>query len=701
MASKNDVVINVIADTKKAIAGMAKFAVGIGAAVLVARKLVKVGADLVNAYGEQEKAETKLSAAIRATGKEGEMSTDKLGELASSLQKVTTYGDEVTLSAMAMTQQLADLDQEGLEKVTPGILDFAAAMGVDLNTAASLIGKTLGSSTNALTRYGVEVDMSGTKAEKLAAVTQALNDKFGGTAEALAETTLGGMAQFQNAVGDLKEAGGEMIAQFLSPTIDRLTDLIGKANDARAATKAFRDAINTEGGATAEDLMAVDEAKFERFTKNLSVALESFKTLPSSQIASNIANLAEYYNLSLGLVADTAIEMGIITQELLSQNEAYVNLNSFQTRAKEGAVRYALEQKNAADETARLAELSKANAEAAELIAQYSAEFFPQEPLTRIEETAEALAVIQEKINSVALLGGDLSELGALRNALRDLLGELRLADEMGDPADLVFAPMLGLGPPGQIANMNAVTMGMKLQAETIKGVAEIMKDPALLDLPLILQGKGPSEPVDLEYFKKQFTEFSGVIGGKYVPAVKEAIEVDQFWGAIALDSYGTIAAGLSGLTEEEEKLKAITDNLKDSLIAAFGSDTLDMLEGFGAAMVGGADGAEMAAQSLEDFANAILSNLPTLLFQAGLAAFSGGFPQLGAGLIVASGIAAIGKGIAGEISSRDSVGVSSVGGSTVYNYNTYAPQIAGSMLTEREVTNNLLATSAGNNRGY
>ncbi|KKL13897.1 hypothetical protein LCGC14_2521180, partial [marine sediment metagenome] len=77
---------------------------------------------------------------------------------ASGLQKVTTFGDEATLSAMAMVQQLADLNQEGLEKVTPAMLDFAAAMDVDLQTAATLIGKTLGSTTNALSRYGIEID---------------------------------------------------------------------------------------------------------------------------------------------------------------------------------------------------------------------------------------------------------------------------------------------------------------------------------------------------------------------------------------------------------------------------------------------------------------------------------------------------------------------------------------------------------------
>jgi len=693
VATRQDVIINVIADTKKAIGGMAAFAVGIGTAIIAARKLVKIGTDMVNAFGEQEQAEAKLAAAVRATGREHEISVERMGKLASSLQKVTTFGDEATLSAMAMTQQLSNLSQEGLENVTPGILDFAAAMDVDLNTAATLVGKTLGSTTNALTRYGVEVDMSGTKAEKLASITQALNDKFGGTAEALAETTLGGMAQFQNAVGDLKEAGGEMLAEFLSPTIKRLTDLITAANEARQATKEFRDAHKTGGAATEEELMGISVEKFRQYKTELEETIEiASRFLLEADIGTTLVAIAQAEGLSLTLVKDIAVTMGVVTEEALLQNEAFARMAQGQAVFASKNKEFNRYQEASRKDAERRAELIIAETEASKLIAQYSADFFPQEPLTRIEETAEALAVIQEKINSVALLGGDLSELGALRNALRELLGELKLAEEMGDPADLPFAPLLGLGPAGQVGQMNGVTMAMKLQGEVMSGVAEIMKDPALMDLPLILQGDGT---VDLEYFKNQFTELSGAIGGKYVPAVKEAIEVDQFWGAIALNSTGP---AINTLVDEADALEWAIENLGDSLKKVFGNETLEMLEGFGAAMMGGADGAEMAAQSVKDFAKGILDNLPTLLFQAGLMAFSAGLPELGAGLLVASGIAAIVKGAVGVVEERqssDDGGVSSKS-ITVNNVN-----IGGSMITEKGLTDSLLSTAFSNTRGY
>lgn len=251
MASRDDVIINIIADVKQAISGIATFAAKMGAAMIAIRAVtgaikagINIAADLVKAYGEDEKAATQLAAAIRATGRESEISVYAIRELASSLQQVTTYGDEATVSAVAMVQQLSNLNEDGLKKVTPAMLDFAAAMGVDLNTAATLIGKTLGSTTNALSRYGIEVDMTGTESEKLAELVGVLTEKFGGMAEAMGTTSLGEAEKFKNAFGDLKEAMGEVVNTGVGPMRKWLTGLmqelasnIGKANELRDAIR--------------------------------------------------------------------------------------------------------------------------------------------------------------------------------------------------------------------------------------------------------------------------------------------------------------------------------------------------------------------------------------------------------------------------------------------------------------------------------
>ena len=231
MPTRDSVYVDVIAETKKAVAGMAKFAAGVGAAVLILRKLKSSVDEMVQLYGQQEMAERKLATAIRITGHEGEISTEAMIDYAKQLQNITVYGDEATLSAMAMVQQLSDLNEKGLKQITPLIQDFASAMDLDLEMAASLVGKTLGSTTNALTRYGVVVDMSGTKTEKLASLTEALEGKFGGMSEELAGTTLGRMQQMQNAMGDFKETVGGFIAIPMVPMIQRMTRFINTVNE--------------------------------------------------------------------------------------------------------------------------------------------------------------------------------------------------------------------------------------------------------------------------------------------------------------------------------------------------------------------------------------------------------------------------------------------------------------------------------------
>ena len=168
-------------------------------------------------------------------------------DLAAELQAVTTFGDEATISAMAMLQQLGDLNEQGLKQITPLLQDFAAAMRVDLNTAATLIGKTLGSTTNALSRYGIELDAMAPKSEKLAQLTEALEEKFGGAAIAMGQTTLGAIKSLNNAMGDLKEEGGRAAAEGLKPVVKWLTGVFTSATNAAKQLRLVNEALAGTG----------------------------------------------------------------------------------------------------------------------------------------------------------------------------------------------------------------------------------------------------------------------------------------------------------------------------------------------------------------------------------------------------------------------------------------------------------------------
>ena len=102
----------------------------------------------IDAFGRQELAEKKLEVALGRT-------SNMLLKQASALQKSTMFGDEAIIEAQALIGSFVK-EEEAIAAATKATLDLAAAKGMDLTAAADLVSKTLGSSTNALSRYGIQ-----------------------------------------------------------------------------------------------------------------------------------------------------------------------------------------------------------------------------------------------------------------------------------------------------------------------------------------------------------------------------------------------------------------------------------------------------------------------------------------------------------------------------------------------------------------
>ena len=175
----------------------------------------------------QEKAERKLQTAL------GKTNTALLHH-ASALQKVTEFGDEEIINAQALFAAYTD-DEEAIKAATQATLDLASAKGMDLNTAADLVSKSVGSSTNALSRYGITIKGSVNSTQRLNHATREISNLYGGQATDQAETFGGSLKQLSNATGDLSEQIGE----FLSPVVS----IIAKdfKQSAEAATDFFRE----------------------------------------------------------------------------------------------------------------------------------------------------------------------------------------------------------------------------------------------------------------------------------------------------------------------------------------------------------------------------------------------------------------------------------------------------------------------------
>lgn len=212
------------------------------AAVAVTAAAAAIGFALKKAVSEatkQEDAVNRLNFALQSTGQFSQQASNDLQAFASQLQETTRFGDDAVLSAAALIQQLAALDSKGLKRATQASADFAAFLGGDLESAASLVAKAIEGNVGVLGRYGIKVQQGATQAETLNNVLTALESRFKGSAANQVNTFSGAMDQLANAFGDVFEEVGNVIIQ--NPVI------ISLIKDTKAAFKAAGDQIKEYG----------------------------------------------------------------------------------------------------------------------------------------------------------------------------------------------------------------------------------------------------------------------------------------------------------------------------------------------------------------------------------------------------------------------------------------------------------------------
>lgn len=165
------------------------------------------------AYKEAEEAQNALTRSMVNAGVYSKALADNYKKQADDLSKLTAFEDDAITAAQATLQT----HLKGIAitpQLTKAVLDLAAAKKMDLSSAAELVGKTIGTETNALARQGIEISNTTDKNKRLAEVVHAVNSAMGGQAEAGAKG-LGVFVQLQNSVGNLfEELGGRLAPMF-------------------------------------------------------------------------------------------------------------------------------------------------------------------------------------------------------------------------------------------------------------------------------------------------------------------------------------------------------------------------------------------------------------------------------------------------------------------------------------------------------
>jgi hypothetical protein len=206
---------SILAKTKRELSDLKNWAVAAFAAL--------TSGAAVMAFKEAEEATNKLNQSLINNGIYTKELSAEYQKMASELQSVTTFEDDAIKAAQASMQ--AYLGQTKISKeLMTATLDLAAAKKIDLASAAEMVGKSIGTGTNALARQGIELDKNAPKGERMAKVIEGLNTQFGGQAEAAAQG-LGALTQAKNAIGDLLEVVGEKFAPFIVRGAQAVTQL--------------------------------------------------------------------------------------------------------------------------------------------------------------------------------------------------------------------------------------------------------------------------------------------------------------------------------------------------------------------------------------------------------------------------------------------------------------------------------------------
>lgn len=201
--------------------------VALGAARTAFDSIKNVLIDSVKAYTEQEMQVKQLETVLKSTGGAVGMTKDELIKLSSSLQSMTTYGDEAILGAENLLLTFTKIGKDIFPDALGIVLDMSTALGQDLKSSAIQVGKALQDpilGVTALRRVGVNFSDDQAKLIKRLVETghtldaqkyilQELQTEFGGSAKASAETFGGSLQQLQNLMGDFQEEIGKAIAE--------------------------------------------------------------------------------------------------------------------------------------------------------------------------------------------------------------------------------------------------------------------------------------------------------------------------------------------------------------------------------------------------------------------------------------------------------------------------------------------------------
>jgi len=182
--------------------------------------------DSLKSFMDSDKVVVKLNASLKAQGIYTEQLSKEMQKFAGELQKQTIFSDEAIISSQNLLTTFG-LAGRQMKEATIAAANLASGLGIDLQTATLLVGKASTGATESLGRYGLKIDETIPAGEKFGALLKEINGRFGGAAQAEADSYAGRMENLKNRFDDVKEQIGEALTPALDKALTFIESFIG------------------------------------------------------------------------------------------------------------------------------------------------------------------------------------------------------------------------------------------------------------------------------------------------------------------------------------------------------------------------------------------------------------------------------------------------------------------------------------------
>lgn len=248
---------------------------------------------------EEEQANLRLRTSLDMSRGARVSGMRDLKSFAEEQSRVTIYTHEEVESTMALLASMTELDNEGLKKVTKGVIGLSATLGPNeggLGGATMRVMRAIEGNAAGLKRVGIEIDDTLPKGEQLAQLQEKLANLYP-KATAELDTTGGSIKNLKKEWDELKEevganilemidAGGNIdnLTKFLRKQRDNTVELADKISYATVKSEMFRSAMsaNYGGDMPMEKVLATIKRDLPEINTSYAALMETFLKGPEA-----------------------------------------------------------------------------------------------------------------------------------------------------------------------------------------------------------------------------------------------------------------------------------------------------------------------------------------------------------------------------------------------------------------------------------